>query len=512
MDDVTYLHKYGQIQEYVAFADSSKRDKSAFVTPSEFAITWKTPFTLVTGIDIIDVSLPQSGYTINTTYNQVRFRFHSPGYEDNPDYEPPPWTTVAIMPGNYTPESLMAELREKLVEPIASLTTAPRRIDVRAASTPFDLVAKVVFVSEHPFELDTINSSMGAVLGFSQLIDVTDSNQIAGFTSRESLDLSSSETSLLSGSTATDKGYSLTKGKYMRQQFVATASSNISDFEVMIVPFGITSGLDGVVNLRVINARTNVQVVSGKIVVAFPLPSKLDGSSIIVANRNRDMFMASDTYWIEVYDDNNLDPNNCYRVTFGPGDQSGTLFTVENGIVDVWYERTAMMAAHLKAVPFNYVMVPPGILNLASPVGYVMLRCPEIEKHMYSSRAFETTNMGLAVVNLARGYQEKYSLVAPKRSFHPIARLSRLTFRWEAPDGSLYDFLGVDNHITFVLRYYTVPQHGAQIYPSQNPHYRPDLLDWINHEELADGDSDDLDDGMADLAPAAPASALHHVV
>lgn len=500
MDDISYLHRYGVEQEYVGFADSAKRDKAAYVTPAEFAVSWNVPFTLVTGIDIIDVSLPMSGYTVNVTYNQVRFRFHEPGYEDDPRYLPPAWLTATIRPGNHTASTLIEELNDKLVERAA----VPRRIEVKPASTPFELVGKIVFVSEHPFEIDTIGSSMAAVLGFSQLIDVTSSQQIAGFTDREQLDALGNEVDLLLGSSSATKGFSLTKGKFMRQRFVASASSSLTGLSVMVEPFGEPGGLDGFVNFRVVNARTNGTVVRGAIPVRYPQMSHADMDSVVVTNPAGDMFFKTESYWLEVYDENNVDPNNCYRVCYGPGAARDSLYKVEHGVVDRWYEPTAMMAAHMRAVPFNYVMVPPGILNLASPVGYVMLRCPEVEKHMYSGRAFEASNMGLAVVNLSRGYQEKYHLVAPKRSFHPIARLSRLTFRWEAPDGSPYDFLGVDNHITFVLRYFTLPQRNDKIYSAINPHYRPDLLEeWGEAEEAEEA---------AELAAAYPLAPMHPCV
>lgn len=492
MDDITYLRKYGKEEEYVAFVDSSKRDKSAFLTPSEYAVTWNTPFTLVTGIDIVDISLPMSGYVINTTYNQIRFRFHDPGYDDNPHYIPPPWMTATVRPGNHTPTTLIQELKAKLVEPPRA-TAIVRRIDVKPASNPFELVGKLLFVSEHPFELDTQGSTMAAVLGFSQLLDVTSSSQIAAFNSREELDLASNQTTMMNGSTRTNRGYSLTRGKFLKQRFAASVSSNLSGLEVMIVPFGDTSALDGYVNFRVVNTRTKAAVAEGKIPVAYPEYSKADLSTVHVARKDSDMFLATETYWLEVFDANNEDPNNCYRVCFGEAvDQSAVgegPIVVENGVEDQWYEKKVQMTARLHVVPFNYVMLPPGILNLASPIGYVSLKCAEIEKHMYSSRAFETTNMGLAVVNLSNGYQEKYNIIAPKRSFHPIARLSKLTFRWEAPDGSLYDFMGVDNHVTFVLRYYVLPQQMTQIYSSLNPDYKPDLLAWINEQELPDGDS-----------------------
>lgn len=522
MDDITFLSKYGQVQEYVAFVDSFKRDKKAHVSPSEFSITWNTPFTMVVGLDVLDVSLPQSGYVINTTYNQVRFRFHVAGYADDPNYRPPDWTVVAVRPGNHTPSSLMQELNDKLVAP-ASGTQPAKRIEVRAASEPFELLGKVVFVSEHPFELDVDKSSLAPILGFSQLMDVTVSDQIAAFTQREPLLVQTSEVTMLAGATSTAQGYGLTRGRFLKQSFRASTSSDISAFEVMVVPFGDTAGLDGVVNLRVRNARTNAAVVSGRIPVLYPKASRVDMGSIVVHNPRGDMFFATEKYWVEVFDDNNTDPNNCYRVCYGPGDLEATLHTVENGVEDSFVDHKVMMTATLRSVPFNFVLVPPGILNLASPVGYVTLRCSEIEKHMYANRAFEVWNMGLAVVNLAKGYQEKYSLVAPKRSFHPIARLSRLTFRWEAPDGSLFDFLGVDNHITFVLRYYALPQHTSAIHSALNPHYRPDLLDWVNDNELRDGDSseDDSDGGSPATARQqqggtmmAPAYqvALHHTV
>lgn len=151
------------------------------------------------------------------------------------------------------------------------------------------------------------------------------------------------------------------------------------------------------------------------------------------------------------------------------------------------------LAMELIAVdPVNNIEAP-GMYSLIGD-RYVMLRCPEIEQHLFRSRAYEKYTMGLAKFKLAvQGYDEsRFDFQAmPPREFHPIGKLTQLTLKFERPDGSLYNFRGVNHTITFALRYYQPKQTKEFTEYQLNPNYDPD---YFRHQQNdtsgSDSDSD----------------------
>eukprot|EP00798_Chlamydomonas_sp_ICE-L_P003051 gene3051-biopygen20793 len=124
---------------------------------------------------------------------------------------------------------------------------------------------------------------------------------------------------------------------------------------------------------------------------------------------------------------------------------------------------------------------PPGIVNLAGP-RFITLRCPEIEEHMCSSGRSSRYSTGLGVFKLASGSELSHlrfdfvSLV--RKPFHPIGKLSRLSFRFELFDGVLYDFKGVNHQILINIKYYVPSKRDTGV---------------RNEAELDNGDDDDGD-------------------
>ena len=123
----------------------------------------------------------------------------------------------------------------------------------------------------------------------------------------------------------------------------------------------------------------------------------------------------------------------------------------------------------------------PGIYNLTGDP-YLQIRCKEIEQHLFRTRAYEKYNAGLAKVQLGIfGYgNERFDYSSfPPREFHPIGKLTKMTLRFERPNGQLYDFKGLDHNITIVIRYWVIKkaQFNTQIL---NPAYNPNLLEYEN--------------------------------
>lgn len=146
------------------------------------------------------------------------------------------------------------------------------------------------------------------------------------------------------------------------------------------------------------------------------------------------------------------------------------------------------------------ILVSPGIMYFMGHK-YIILRCPEIEEHLYRSLSYSKYNLGLAKFRISSyGYNDERVVVTklPIREFHPIGKLSRLTFRFETNDGSLYDFKGVNHNIVYAVYYYEPLQNDYPTASILNPEYKMNYLEYMYEQEEVEGDSDDEDEFSRD--------------
>ena len=129
---------------------------------------------------------------------------------------------------------------------------------------------------------------------------------------------------------------------------------------------------------------------------------------------------------------------------------------------------------------------------------YIVLRSPEIEEHAYGSLSYTNYNLGLAKFKInSVGYNDEKLEIAklPIREFHPIGKLSKLSFRFETSAGFLYDFKGVNHIITYLITYYRpLLAELKDFKPILNPNYKNNFNDYryINEEqELSDEEDKD---------------------
>jgi len=154
----------------------------------------------------------------------------------------------------------------------------------------------------------------------------------------------------------------------------------------------------------------------------------------------------------------------------------------------------------------SYVLVAPGIYSLVGD-RYVLLRCAEAESSRDASS--EIYSPGIAKFTLGVVGFANASLDYARggvREFHPIGRLSRLTLRFERPDGTLYNFRGVNHTLTLVLRSLAPRRDKTFARSSLNRNYDGNFLAWRRTDEEREGDSDeDTDAYNAKAAPLAEA-------
>ena len=140
----------------------------------------------------------------------------------------------------------------------------------------------------------------------------------------------------------------------------------------------------------------------------------------------------------------------------------------------------------------------PGMMYLLGNK-YIVLKCPEIEQHLYRSLSYSKYNLGLAKMRINNyGYNDEKTsfLKVPIREFHPIGKLSKMTLRFETDDGKLYDFKGVNHNIVFALYYYEPKQENAVRPSILNPDYNPNFTKYLYTQEEQEGESDDDDSAI----------------
>lgn len=100
----------------------------------------------------------------------------------------------------------------------------------------------------------------------------------------------------------------------------------------------------------------------------------------------------------------------------------------------------------------KFELVTPGVMNL-SGTSFLRLRCPELEEHMHSPMV-GALNPGVGVFKM---YDSKMAHLRFDYARHsnvlnlPIAKLTRLTLRFERFDGSSFDFKGLNYHLLLSL-------------------------------------------------------------
>ena len=140
-----------------------------------------------------------------------------------------------------------------------------------------------------------------------------------------------------------------------------------------------------------------------------------------------------------------------------------------------------------------YKVTSPGIVYFIGNK-YIIMRCPEIEEHLYRSLSYSKNTLGLAkfrVDNVGLNNERLTITKLPVREFHPIGKLSKITLKFETNTGSLYDFKGVNHNIIFAIYYYEPTQMKTVEKSTLNPQYKMNYIEYKYMIENVEGDSDD---------------------
>jgi hypothetical protein len=434
MSDVHHLANNSVEDSYVAFIDSSMRDRMRYPSASSFVSEFTVPFTDVFSVDVVDIKVPSTPYTIDGTSNhEFGYRF-----EDSED-----WHILRMPPGYYRTGEQLTEIFNAVMD-VQTDPSLPR-IFMRTFGS---------YYRTHVFA------------------DQTDNFAVASTGSASTVPVSYGSTQLFASS-----GASPTLSNYAQTTGLGAQHSNF----LVLNPRDTATISQPQFSKSFVNMTQQAKINSQEVWSAGRVDYDFTGRVFFFSDRpfqvSRELTTMHRTVGLE-------SAREVVRsATFADLSRSQ-----DPNVVRLVNLLTLIGVTKLDPAMFQkHFVFPESVVDLQGP-RYVHLRCPEIEAQWYRNRAYENYNMGLAVV--ASSPEQTFSLIStPSRRFHPISKLDRLTFRFETSEGKMIDFNGADVLITLAIRFYRPPEAMFAKATSLNPKYDPDTFKYMTTEVFRDGDS-----------------------
>lgn len=516
IEDVDYLRSNSKKETYVFLVDSAERDRNAYPNPSSYVVNFTTPFANVVGLEVVDASIPRTQYNIDIYNNTLCFMIHDNSLIGVP-LDPGNFTTVTIPPGDYSIQTLLPKINDALVATVVGHEHyVQAHIYAETVSSPPEITNLLKFVCPYPFVFDMQASTVAESLGFhmytqksEMALPILDQRYTIGTTTAtivnqqlyHSVDILDHTvalgrlTTLFEGPRGVIDRVSLTDSQtYVAQSFTVTSRTFLS---------GIWAALSGIGSIRWEIFRDLVTGGAPGEPVAYAYGainiSESDGT-LSQSNRVAPVLLSEGKYWIQfsrtssaqnatiLYND---DINNVENLIMKQDDTSGW---TEVKVGDV----VGTASIKIQTSDEYHTLIGPGTYNFIGE-RYIVLRCPEIEENSYRSLAYSKYFLGLSMFRLGLvGLSDNpvNHVSIPKREFHPVGKLARLTLRFETINGELYDFKGVNHTLTLALHYLapTIPA-GAEFKRSIiNPNYNGNFLEYMYTQENQEGDSDDQEE------------------
>lgn len=457
MEDAALLALKSVPASHLALIDSSKRDQAHFPTPSRFDVAFDTPFRMVYGMDLLSVTIPRTEYNVSSSRNVLTFSFGQPNGGQR--------HVLSVLPGDYDGSTIVTAITNAL----AKYVSASNNTIAVSSAGPFS--NQVVFTCPEPFTFYLSNSSLRQVVGLSYPVDPGYTGYAAPGWSPGSPDTVCSVLSPIGPGGLTAFAGPVSGGG----QLTIVGESGVQQTFISTYPGVITSV--GVV-LSYVGTDPNpvvywtVKTLNDSVIANGVITADFDVSSHMSSGGYTNMLaplVAGQTYVLQLTDPYNADASNCTVAAYGSDPVEGAVALAQSGAVN------GTLCASITVQSAQYVLQPPGLIDLTGE-RYIVLRCLEIETAINGSRAFEGYNAGIGYIQLGTyGYsQQAYDYTAyPPRSFQPIPSLYKLSLSFEKPDGTLYDFKGLNLQLLMLIRYYVPKQPSPN--NSKIPHYNPDL-------------------------------------
>lgn len=508
IEDVDYMHERSLQDAATFLIDSGKRDRRYYPIPAEYVTEFSEPLKNVFGIDVLDASIPGTMYNVDAHNNKLRYAVFlpTPSLASGSDF-------VDVFSILSTSTRFMDCLVDAATNTTVSVVCAdsfrlPASASVSASKTDKLLVSYQLLPTTLLEMSDGIRQALG---GQARLASITSlqSQNVLWFVSR-GLWYGSPDRALWAQiQSYMDLGSRDVCVLPLGRGSAGSATHDIVFTESLYLVESVPGGGDGVewqVSFRTMRMELGnynlASMASNLVEILFASRFEiLSTSSGNYDKQNRFMFRNQSPFLLDMtastlsevlgFDlrparsSGNKPPEWGSTVTEALG-QGYQVLDVPPGA------RNAARAQQLFGSVYNastrdHRLLAPGIVNLLG-VRYLTLRCPEIEDHIHGSRSYGDHSVGVGVFKLPSPNEVanlRFDFVnLIRKPFHPIGKLSRLTFRFEFQEGVLYDFKGINHQILIALKFYSPPRAPRPPVSVLNPDYNPDYLGYLT--SLAD--------------------------
>lgn len=487
IEDIDFLRENSDKDSVMIFVDSGDRDKLVYPTPSEYSLSFSAPFKNVFSIDIVDASMPTTMYNVDIYNREIYITtVAKPSGATWDPYEYLKEISTSVDFARYFDDESINYVLICTIAQLSAYDTTNSLITDK--NTSFRIAVK--YQMENITILPYTNQSTDVYFIFEYLSKKYAIRDIPA--NQPIIDILKEQNYYMQE--RTDKNYNILyyKFRYITQTVMNSIVLDrnylvkINNFRLMMT----------VGNYNAQDFRFDLNTLLNDSLGIFIDPVggfdtrqgkyRYYCSDLIVFNTR-----VRSLSWVMGFDLNPSQTDSTLYRTLTIGDNFqlfiGNLNTVEN----------------------VYEIVSPGMLNLGGE-RFVILRCPEIESHMYGSYAYNSNTPGIGLFKIAAGQNETTHLrwdfsTLIRRPIHPVGKLSKLTFRFELPNGKLYDFKGINHQFLVSISFYIPAQHRNFDKYILNPNYNPNMLEYMttakntqyreenNYENSEDTDEDDED-------------------
>lgn len=461
IEDVSYLRNNSMQDSTTLFIDSRNRDMVLYPTPSEYSISFEKPFRLVYGFEILDAAIPASTYNVDAFNNTLAFtRLSVNDLDVTSVYMDLRWIADYVTVAAYLENGTDA----MVVSP-DHWSQLPPELAVPLTLPPSDGSQWNVVVVRSEVVVPAIyDNSRGHYSNNSDFVLVPPTFALAADAYPDvAQDVADGRIVV---NVSNDGGMTVLKYevRWVASQDTLAFLRDLSAFSIEMQT--------SIVRFEPANYDINTFMVQ--------LASALSPYQISVGSSTAGTVEMASRYLFASANDFFFDMSRSRCQTLLGFDTQSHVGDSGNYQSLPWLEgQQYLFRATYDALSRRYKLIPPGIVNMAG-IRYMLLRCPEIEQHS-NTFSFMQTSPGIAILKLASTNDVthlRFDFVnLLRKPFHPIGKLSRLTFRFELPDGSLYDFKYVNHQLLMSIRYY-IPERADRGNSDQyvlNPQYDPDF-------------------------------------
>lgn len=534
IEDLDFMYQNCVKENIIVLIDSEKRDQTIWNEPNDFQINFAEPFRFIYGLDVLDVNIPRTMYSIETHNNSMTFKI---GYGDVSNTSM--FTTLSVDERDYTISEFIDELNSVLnVYNISAEVPITKVSENRKSILMFSNTEN----PPRPFVFNMLKSSIADNIGFNKVSSSKHSDMYQKIDSDENLFASIPKNKEKYQINYT---YPPTTGlkSFTKIQFHNDAKpidfdlENIEDAQIFsdassIVQIGqmVSFFINGITIVDNDQSLENEPFAIYELDLSSIQSSNERNAKIasfeqsMIINLNRENMnnlqnisgINTDNVTLLTTQPNiyKFDSSNSFHVDETRTDYTFQLIPIKNKgnvlhyiyspklkATNILYEITYINSFELRSI---------GIIKLYGE-RYVTIHCDNIENHLRGSMMFNDYSPGLALVNLGvQGYSQSrndFYGVAYKE-FHPIGKLNHLRFTVKRSDGNLYDFKNVNWHMLISVKYYVMKNVRTFSTSVLNPNYNINFLEYqTNSQSLkrngdltdSDSDEDSSDDDIDEL-------------